>query len=62
MELKVSVDGVERCISGLTEDTTCAQIIYALAHATGQKGRFVLVEKYRNIVSCFLFDLLIQGF
>lgn len=42
------VDGVERSISGLTESTTCAQIIYALAHATGQKGRFVLVEKYRD--------------
>uniref|UniRef100_A0A914ZLB2 Ras-associating domain-containing protein n=1 Tax=Parascaris univalens TaxID=6257 RepID=A0A914ZLB2_PARUN len=48
MELKVNVDGVERSISGLTESTTCAQIIYALAHATGQKGRFVLVEKYRD--------------
>ncbi|KHN86223.1 Ras association domain-containing protein 8 [Toxocara canis] len=48
MELKVNVDGVERSVSGLTETTTCAQIIYALAHATGQKGRFVLVEKYRN--------------
>uniref|UniRef100_A0A0N5AWP5 Ras-associating domain-containing protein n=1 Tax=Syphacia muris TaxID=451379 RepID=A0A0N5AWP5_9BILA len=48
MELKVTVDNVERCISGLTEDTTCAQIIYALAHATGQKGRFVLVERFRD--------------
>uniref|UniRef100_F1L158 Ras association domain-containing protein 8 n=2 Tax=Ascaris TaxID=6251 RepID=F1L158_ASCSU len=48
MELKVNVDGVERSVSGLTESTTCAQIIYALAHATGQKGRFVLVEKYRD--------------
>ena len=51
MELRVVVDGVERCISGLTEDTTCAQIIYALAHATGQKGRFVLVEKCQDAVS-----------
>ncbi|VDM40973.1 unnamed protein product [Toxocara canis] len=54
MELKVNVDGVERSVSGLTETTTCAQIIYALAHATGQKGRFVLVEKYRNAVSFLL--------
>ncbi|VDN23356.1 unnamed protein product [Gongylonema pulchrum] len=48
MELRVSVDGVERSVSGITESTTCAQIIYALAHATGQKGRFVLIEKFRN--------------
>ncbi|ETN80251.1 Ras association domain protein [Necator americanus] len=48
MELKVSVDGVERSISGVSNETTCAQIIYALAHAISQKGRFVMVEKYRN--------------
>ncbi|KAK6038804.1 Ras association domain protein, partial [Cooperia oncophora] len=48
MELKVSVDGVERSISGVSNETTCAQIIYALAHAISQKGRFVMIEKYRN--------------
>ncbi|VDK43831.1 unnamed protein product [Anisakis simplex] len=48
MEVKVSVGGVERSVSGLTETTTCAQIIYALAHATGQKGRFVMVERHRD--------------
>ncbi|PIO75855.1 Ras association domain protein [Teladorsagia circumcincta] len=48
MELKVSVDGVERSISGVNNETTCAQIIYALAHAISQKGRFVMIEKYRN--------------
>lgn len=51
MEMKVIVDGIERSVSGITNSTTCAQIIYALAHATGQKGRFVLVEKFRNMVS-----------
>ncbi|MFH4974884.1 hypothetical protein AB6A40_001593 [Gnathostoma spinigerum] len=55
MELKVLMDGVERSVSGLTETTTCAQIIYALAHATGRKGKFVLVEKSheteRNLTS-----------
>uniref|UniRef100_A0A915Q243 Ras-associating domain-containing protein n=1 Tax=Setaria digitata TaxID=48799 RepID=A0A915Q243_9BILA len=45
----VIVDGVERSVSGITESTTCAQIIYALAHATGQKGRFVLIENFRNV-------------
>ncbi|KAK5984490.1 Ras-associating domain-containing protein [Trichostrongylus colubriformis] len=48
MELKVSVDGVERSISGVSNETTCAQIIYALAHAISQKGRFVMIEKFRN--------------
>ncbi|KHJ91138.1 Ras association domain protein [Oesophagostomum dentatum] len=48
MELKVNVDGVERSISGVSSETTCAQIIYALAHAISQKGRFVMIEKYRN--------------
>lgn len=44
----MSVDGVERSISGVSNETTCAQIIYALAHAISQKGRFVMIEKYRN--------------
>ncbi|GMT36942.1 hypothetical protein PFISCL1PPCAC_28239 [Pristionchus fissidentatus] len=48
MELKVWVDGAERSVSGVSEETTCTQLIYALAHATGQKGKFVLVESYRG--------------
>ncbi|CAG9536949.1 unnamed protein product [Cercopithifilaria johnstoni] len=48
MEIRVIVDGVERSVSGITDSTTCAQIIYALAHATGHKGRFVLIENFQN--------------
>uniref|UniRef100_A0A1I7WXV2 Ras-associating domain-containing protein n=1 Tax=Heterorhabditis bacteriophora TaxID=37862 RepID=A0A1I7WXV2_HETBA len=48
MELKVIVEGIERSVTGITEQTTCAQIIYALAHATSQKGRFIMLEKFRN--------------
>ncbi|KJH42957.1 Ras association domain protein [Dictyocaulus viviparus] len=48
MELKVTVDGIERSISGVSNETTCAQVIYALAHATGQKGRYIMIEKFRN--------------
>ncbi|GMT05723.1 hypothetical protein PENTCL1PPCAC_27897 [Pristionchus entomophagus] len=48
MELKVWVDGAERSVSGVSENTTCTQLIYALAHATGQKGKFVMVERYRG--------------
>ncbi|CAD6185098.1 unnamed protein product [Caenorhabditis auriculariae] len=49
MELKVLVEGVERSVSGVTMNTTCSQIIYALANATCQRGRFVLVEKFRTV-------------
>lgn len=48
MELRVWVDSLQRTISGLTPETTCQEIIYALAHATRQKGRFVLVEQWRS--------------
>ncbi|KAE9552476.1 hypothetical protein FO519_004328 [Halicephalobus sp. NKZ332] len=43
MDLIIVSNGVELNVSGVTEETTCLQIVYALAHATGQKGKFVLV-------------------
>uniref|UniRef100_A0AC35U8B0 Ras-associating domain-containing protein n=1 Tax=Rhabditophanes sp. KR3021 TaxID=114890 RepID=A0AC35U8B0_9BILA len=43
MELTVLVNEQEKNVSGITEDTTCSDIIYALAHSSGQKGKFVLV-------------------
>lgn len=48
MELKVWVDGIQRVVCGVTEASTCQDVVYALAHATGQTGRFTLVEKWRN--------------
>ncbi|KAF4528519.1 hypothetical protein B566_EDAN015599 [Ephemera danica] len=48
MELKVWVEGIQRIICGVTEYTTCQDIVYALAHATGQTGRFTLIERWRN--------------
>ncbi|KFM67282.1 hypothetical protein X975_14800, partial [Stegodyphus mimosarum] len=48
MELKVWVDGIQRVVCGVTESSTCQDVVYALAHATGQTGRFTLVEKWRN--------------
>uniref|UniRef100_A0A915IEY5 Ras-associating domain-containing protein n=1 Tax=Romanomermis culicivorax TaxID=13658 RepID=A0A915IEY5_ROMCU len=48
MELKVYVDNLPRLISGINRRTTCQEVIYALAHATGKTGRFVLVEKWRT--------------
>ncbi|XP_059490938.1 dynactin subunit 1 [Neocloeon triangulifer] len=48
MELKVWVEGIQRIICGVTENTSCQDIVYALAHATGQTGRFTLIERWRN--------------
>ena len=48
MELKVWVEGIQRVICGVTEGTTCQDVVIALAHATGKTGRFTLVEKWRE--------------
>lgn len=42
------VDGIQRVVCGVTLTTTCADIVFALCHATGQTGRFMLIEKWRN--------------
>ncbi|XP_026992713.1 ras association domain-containing protein 7b [Tachysurus fulvidraco] len=48
MELKVWVDGVQRVVCGLSEETSCQDVVIALAQAIGQTGRFVLVQKLRD--------------
>ncbi|VVC37264.1 Hypothetical protein CINCED_3A014068 [Cinara cedri] len=48
MELKVWVEGIQRVVCGVTESTTCQDVVYALAHATGKTGRFTLIERWRN--------------
>ncbi|KAL7032377.1 hypothetical protein ACKWTF_007303 [Chironomus riparius] len=48
MELKVWVEGIQRIVCGVTESTTCQDVVFALAHATGKTGRFTLIEKWRN--------------
>lgn len=48
MELKVLVDGIQRVVCGVTSNTTCQEVVFALAHATGQTGRFMLLEKWRH--------------
>lgn len=47
-ELKVLVDGVERVVCGITEQTTVQEVVIALAQATGRTGRYTLVERYRE--------------
>ncbi|XP_051161149.1 ras association domain-containing protein 8 [Leptopilina boulardi] len=48
MELKVWVEGIQRIVCGVTETTTCQDVVYALAHATAQTGRFTLIERWRT--------------
>ena len=48
-DLRVWVDGVERVVRGAHEDTTCENILLALANATGKLGRFALIEKWRDL-------------
>lgn len=49
MELKIWVDGIQRVVCGATLDTTCQDVVVALAHAMGRTGRFTLIEKWRDI-------------
>uniref|UniRef100_A0A3Q3EUA1 Ras association domain-containing protein 7-like n=1 Tax=Kryptolebias marmoratus TaxID=37003 RepID=A0A3Q3EUA1_KRYMA len=55
MELKVWVDGAIRVVCGLSLDTSCQDVVIALAQATGQTGRYVLIMKFkgneRNLVA-----------
>eukprot|EP00062_Callorhinchus_milii_P022702 gi/632980760/ref/XP_007907215.1/ PREDICTED: ras association domain-containing protein 8 [Callorhinchus milii] len=48
MELKVWVDGAQRIVCGVTEATTCQEVVIALAQAIGRTGRYTLVEKWRE--------------
>lgn len=50
-DLTVHTNGTAHNVSGVDVNTTCAQIVYALAHATNQKGRFVLVAIVSGSVS-----------
>ncbi|KAJ7344316.1 hypothetical protein JRQ81_000266 [Phrynocephalus forsythii] len=48
MELKVWVDGVQRIVCGVSEQTTCQEVVIALARAIGQTGRYVLIQRLRE--------------
>lgn len=53
MELKVWVDGVQRIVCGVTEFTTCQEVVIALAQAI---GRDAATER------CLLFNLMVIFF
>ncbi|XP_041083453.1 ras association domain-containing protein 8-like [Polyodon spathula] len=48
MERTVWVDGVQRVICGVTEKTTCQEVVIALAQAMGRTGRYTLKEKFKE--------------
>ncbi|XP_048825720.1 ras association domain-containing protein 8-like [Brienomyrus brachyistius] len=48
MELKVWVDGVLRVLCGLSEETSCQDVVITLAKAMGQTGRYVLIQRLRD--------------
>nr|XP_002121494.1 ras association domain-containing protein 8-like isoform X1 [Ciona intestinalis] len=48
MELKVWVDGIQRVVCGINEQTTVQEVVIALAQATGRTGRYTLVEQWRG--------------
>lgn len=51
MELRVWIDGspnVARTVCGVKLTTTVQEVVFALAHATQQAGRFTMIERWRN--------------
>ncbi|XP_065817006.1 ras association domain-containing protein 8 [Labrus bergylta] len=52
MEVKVSVDGIQRVVCGITEETTCQDVVVVLAQALGQPGRYTLREKFKDFERC----------
>uniref|UniRef100_H3CZX3 Ras association domain family member 11 n=1 Tax=Tetraodon nigroviridis TaxID=99883 RepID=H3CZX3_TETNG len=52
MEVKVFVDGVARVVCGVTEETTCQDVVIALAQALGQPGRYTLRETFKDFERC----------
>ncbi|KAL5006662.1 hypothetical protein ScPMuIL_015468 [Solemya velum] len=48
MELKVWADGIQRVVCGVGTNTSCQEVVIALAHAMGRTGRFTLMEKWRD--------------
>ncbi|XP_059909539.1 uncharacterized protein rassf11 [Gadus macrocephalus] len=52
MEVKVHVDGVPRVVCGVTDSTTCQEVVIALAQALSRPGRYTLQEKFKDFERC----------
>lgn len=48
----MSVDGVQRVVCGITEETTCQDVVVVLAQALGQPGRYTLRETFKEFQRC----------
>lgn len=48
MELKVWVESAVRVVCGLTLNTSCQDVVIALAQSIGQTGRYILILKLRG--------------
>ncbi|XP_034029232.1 ras association domain-containing protein 8 [Thalassophryne amazonica] len=48
MEVKVFVDDVQRVVCGVTEETTCEEVVITLAQALSQTGCYTLREKFKD--------------
>lgn len=48
------VDGVPRVVCGVTEETTCQEVVLALAQALGQPGRYTLRETFKDFDRCMM--------
>ncbi|XP_062854398.1 ras association domain-containing protein 8 [Trichomycterus rosablanca] len=48
MEIKVSIEKVQRIVCGVTEKTTCKEVVIALAQALGRSGRYTLREQFKG--------------
>ena len=48
MELRVWTEGLERVVCGVTDVTTCRDVIIALARVLNKTGRYSLVELYNG--------------
>ncbi|CAL8253785.1 unnamed protein product [Arctogadus glacialis] len=52
MEVKVYVEGVPRVVCGVTDSTTCQEVVIALAQALSRPGRYTLQEKFKDFERC----------
>ncbi|CAG6021105.1 unnamed protein product [Menidia menidia] len=56
MEVRVCVEGIPRVVCGVTEETTCQEVVLALAQSLGQPGRYTLCEKFKDFERCMMPD------
>ncbi|XP_077580154.1 ras association domain-containing protein 8 [Stigmatopora nigra] len=52
MEIKVTVDNLPRLVCGVTDETTCQDVVTVLAQAIGQPGRYMLRERFKDFERC----------